>query len=140
MPDEGSGTFGVIAAFAKPLGHTRRHQQPALPAPNRPPHECDPESFAACYLNAYVSNGAVIGACFGDEERDEVARVALPRVFRTGDYYVTSRQHQPPRWRNSLPHAADASWSSLLLLAGGEPLIKWIIKRHTYRPAINEQP
>jgi agmatine deiminase len=41
----------------------------------------DPESFAASYLNAYVANGAVIGARFGDSERDEVARRALVRAF-----------------------------------------------------------
>jgi agmatine deiminase len=38
-------------------------------------------SFAACYLNAYVANSAVIGACFGDAERDEAAREALAMVF-----------------------------------------------------------
>jgi agmatine deiminase len=41
----------------------------------------DPESFAACYVNAYVANGAVIGACFGDDERDEAARRALAKAF-----------------------------------------------------------
>lgn len=41
----------------------------------------NPESFAASYLNAYVANGAVIGACFGDPERDEAARQALARAF-----------------------------------------------------------
>ena len=40
-----------------------------------------PESFAACYLNAYVANGAVIGAKFGDIERDEAARKALANAF-----------------------------------------------------------
>jgi agmatine deiminase len=39
------------------------------------------ETFAASYLNAYVANGAVIGAKFGDAERDEVARKALARAF-----------------------------------------------------------
>lgn len=39
------------------------------------------ELFAPCYLNAYVANGAVIGAKFGDPERDRAARVALKRAF-----------------------------------------------------------
>jgi agmatine deiminase len=33
------------------------------------------------YLNAYVTNGAVITARFGDPERDAVAREALARAF-----------------------------------------------------------
>jgi len=37
--------------------------------------------FAACYLNAYVANGAVITACFGDSERDEAAKDALVLAF-----------------------------------------------------------
>ena len=37
--------------------------------------------FAACYLNAYIANGAVIGARFGDAERDEAACKALARAF-----------------------------------------------------------
>jgi len=37
--------------------------------------------WAPCYLNAYVTNGAVITACFGDDERDEVARNALATAF-----------------------------------------------------------
>lgn len=38
-------------------------------------------NFSPCYLNAYVANGAVIAACFGDAERDEKAREALSRAF-----------------------------------------------------------
>jgi agmatine deiminase len=37
--------------------------------------------FAPCYLNAYVANGAVIGALFGDPERHEAARRALSDTF-----------------------------------------------------------
>jgi agmatine deiminase len=33
--------------------------------------------FAPCYLNAYIANGAVITAKFGDPERDEAARSTL---------------------------------------------------------------
>jgi agmatine deiminase len=39
------------------------------------------EYFAPCYLNVYVVNGAVIGARFGDTERDEAARKALANAF-----------------------------------------------------------
>jgi agmatine deiminase len=39
------------------------------------------EMFAPCYLNAYIANGAVITAGFGDIERDEAARFALERSF-----------------------------------------------------------
>jgi agmatine deiminase len=38
-------------------------------------------SFAPCYLNAYVANGAVMTAKFGDPERDEEARKALVCAF-----------------------------------------------------------
>lgn len=41
----------------------------------------DPETFAGCYVNAYVANGAVIGACFGDPERDEMAHKMLAKAF-----------------------------------------------------------
>jgi agmatine deiminase len=37
--------------------------------------------FAPCYLNAYVANGAVIAAKFGDPERDELAQEALEGAF-----------------------------------------------------------
>lgn len=37
--------------------------------------------FAACYLNAYVTNGAVITGRFGDLERDEAAAAALAEAF-----------------------------------------------------------
>ncbi len=39
------------------------------------------DSFAPCYLNAYVANGAVIGARFGDAERDEAAGNVLAKTF-----------------------------------------------------------
>lgn len=61
--------------------HGRRLKVRPVRAPR--PRYCsgDPESFAASYLNAYVANGAVIGARFGDPERDEAARMALVRAF-----------------------------------------------------------
>jgi agmatine deiminase len=43
------------------------------------------EAFAASYLNAYVANGAVIGACFGDPDRDAAARRALAQAFPLRD-------------------------------------------------------
>jgi agmatine deiminase len=50
--------------------------------PPRPRHcEGKSDSFAASYLNAYVANGAVIGARFGDPQRDTAARKALVRAF-----------------------------------------------------------
>jgi agmatine deiminase len=39
------------------------------------------ECFAAAYLNAYIANGAVVTARFGDPERDEAARRALAQAF-----------------------------------------------------------
>lgn len=39
------------------------------------------ETFAPCYLNAYVANGAVIGAKFADAARDTVARQSLAKAF-----------------------------------------------------------
>jgi agmatine deiminase len=37
--------------------------------------------FAPAYLNAYIANGAVITAKFGDRARDELARLALQTAF-----------------------------------------------------------
>lgn len=39
------------------------------------------EMFASAYLNAYVTNGAVVMACFGDPERDEFAKDEVERLF-----------------------------------------------------------
>lgn len=39
------------------------------------------EMFAACYVNAYVANGAVIAACFNDPERDAAAQDAFESSF-----------------------------------------------------------
>ncbi|MHC2367428.1 agmatine deiminase [Bradyrhizobium diazoefficiens] len=41
------------------------------------------ETFAPCYLNAYIANGAVITGRFGDPERDEAACRALQQAFPT---------------------------------------------------------
>ena len=39
------------------------------------------DTFAPCYLNVYVTNGAVIGARFGDPQRDRAAKRALSTAF-----------------------------------------------------------
>jgi agmatine deiminase len=39
------------------------------------------EMFAPCYVNAYIANGAVITARFGDVQRDEAAKSVLERAF-----------------------------------------------------------
>ncbi len=50
-------------------------------APHRRYWKGDPDTFAPCYLNAYVANGAVIAARFGDPNRDTAARKALAKAF-----------------------------------------------------------
>jgi agmatine deiminase len=50
-------------------------------APRKKYWKGDPESFAPCYLNVYVANGAIIGSQFGDKERDDAARKALATAF-----------------------------------------------------------
>ena len=37
--------------------------------------------YGSSYLNVYVANGAVIGTCFGDSERDETAAQILTEAF-----------------------------------------------------------
>jgi agmatine deiminase len=50
-------------------------------APRRRYWKYKSETFAPCYLNAYITKGAVIGACFGDTKRDEEVRRALAKAF-----------------------------------------------------------
>lgn len=50
-------------------------------APRRRYWTSDSDTFAPCYLNAYVANGAVIGAQFGDPQRDAAAKQALAKAF-----------------------------------------------------------
>lgn len=50
-------------------------------APRRQYWKGDLNTFAPCYLNAYVANGAVIGARFGDAERDKATQNALAKAF-----------------------------------------------------------
>jgi agmatine deiminase len=52
-----------------------------VPAARRRYWTSDADTFAPCYLNAYVANGAVIGAKFGDPQRDATARKALEKAF-----------------------------------------------------------
>jgi agmatine deiminase len=57
-------------------------------APRKRYWQGDPASFAPCYLNAYVANGAVIGARFGDAERDEAAREVLAKAFPRREIFM----------------------------------------------------
>jgi agmatine deiminase len=50
-------------------------------------------TFAPCYLNAYVANGAVIAAQFGDPERDEAALEALQHSFPTREIRMLRIDH-----------------------------------------------
>jgi agmatine deiminase len=50
-------------------------------SPRRRYWQGDPETFAAAYLNAYIANGAVVGARFGDAKRDAAAKRALAKAF-----------------------------------------------------------
>jgi agmatine deiminase len=59
----------------------RKFEVVPVRAPRKRYWRGDPESFAPCYLNAYVANGAVIGAQFGDVDRDKAARKALAKAF-----------------------------------------------------------
>lgn len=59
----------------------RKFKVVRMQAPRHRYLQGNPDNFAACYSNAYVANGAVIGACFGDAERDDAARKALTKAF-----------------------------------------------------------
>lgn len=59
--------FDVVEVKAPRLKHCRSRARTSAP----------------CYLNAYVANGAVLTARFGDPERDEEARKALAKAFPT---------------------------------------------------------
>lgn len=50
-------------------------------------------SFAPCYLNAYVANGAVITGKFGDPERDKAAHDTLRASFPGRDIRMLSIDH-----------------------------------------------
>ena len=62
-------------AFGRTLSVT------TIKAPHRRQWKFRSKLFAPCYLNAYVANGAVISARFGDVERDEEAKAALEEAF-----------------------------------------------------------
>lgn len=50
-------------------------------------------TFAPCYLNAYIANGAVITARFGDPERDEAAHQSLQQSFPTREIRMLRLDH-----------------------------------------------
>ncbi|MEM7320167.1 MAG: agmatine deiminase family protein [Pseudomonadota bacterium] len=54
-------------------------QVEVIPEPNR--RRVQGYDFVASYANYYVCNGAVISAQFGDEETDQIARLALERHY-----------------------------------------------------------
>lgn len=51
------------------------------------------ESFAPAYLNAYVANGAVIGAAFCDPQRDTAAKAALRKAFPRREIVLLQVSH-----------------------------------------------
>jgi agmatine deiminase len=61
--------------------NSRRLKVRQLRAPRLCPYTKHSDWFAASYLNAYVANGAVVGARFGDSKRDAAARKALVQAF-----------------------------------------------------------
>jgi agmatine deiminase len=62
-------------------------------APRKRYWKGDPDTFAPCYLNAYVASGAVIGARFGDAERDATARKVFARAFPGRDIVMLDINH-----------------------------------------------
>lgn len=50
-------------------------------------------TFAPCYLNAYLANGAVIAAQFGDTGRDEAALESLQQSFPTREIRMLRIDH-----------------------------------------------
>jgi agmatine deiminase len=70
------------------------------------------ETFAPCYLNSYVANGAVIGSSFGDAERDEAARNALAEAFPGREIIMPRIDNIASCGGGALLDAADASLSS----------------------------
>ena len=82
-------------------------------APRRRYWKGDPDTFAPCYLNAYVANGAVIGARFGDSRaRRGGAQGACARHFPSARLSCCGSTISPMGGGGrSLPDAADA-WLS----------------------------
>ncbi|WP_080586102.1 agmatine deiminase family protein [Bradyrhizobium elkanii] len=61
--------------------HGRKYGIVRVCAPRRKHWRSKSDFFASSYLNAYVANGAVIVAKFGDPDRDKAARRALAVSF-----------------------------------------------------------
>jgi agmatine deiminase len=49
--------------------------------------------FSPCYLNGYVTNGALLAGRFGDPERDELARLALKDAFPGMEIHMLEIDH-----------------------------------------------
>jgi agmatine deiminase len=71
--------IAVLETSLDAVGHSLRVE--GVRAPRKQYWNFHGPSWAPCYLNAYVANGAVIAACFGDPERDEAAKDAFERAF-----------------------------------------------------------
>lgn len=74
-------------------GPRRSFKVETVAAPRRRYWKRASEDFAPCYLNAYVANGAVIGAKFGDPLRDRAAKLALKRAFPKWDVVLLEIRH-----------------------------------------------
>lgn len=72
-------------------GH--RLQVTLMFGPRKPHWRFRGRYWAPCFLNAYVANGAVITGCFGDVERDEMAKDALARAFPNREIIMLRIDH-----------------------------------------------
>lgn len=71
----------------------RRLQIGRLDRPRRKFWKFKGATFAPSYLNAYVANGAVLTARFGDIERDEAAQEFLQRGFPGSEVMMLQLDH-----------------------------------------------
>jgi Porphyromonas-type peptidyl-arginine deiminase len=57
------------------------------------------ELFTPSYLNAYIANGAVIAARFGDTERDEQTKAVLDDASLLEDGYLDEASREALSWK-----------------------------------------
>jgi len=74
-------------------GSDRRFKVETIAAPRRRYWKRASEDFAPCYLNAYVANGAVIGAKFDDLTRDRMAKHVLKSTFPGREVVLLNINH-----------------------------------------------